>query len=191
MTGRHIHESQFHEYLDDALDQVTRKEFETHIADCQECRQELEKMRRLFAAIESIPVLDMQVDLSSNILGAIRGPVRLSRQWKLAIAAQLAIAFLLLAIAWPSLSPTIAVYEIPTINIDFYPLISILSAQLSMYITDLSDFINRIVLDISAISSQFLLGDASVFIWPLAISATLLWLVGNGVLLRTTHSNNN
>jgi hypothetical protein len=59
-----------------------------------------------------------------------------------------------------------------------------------MYITDLSDSFNDLFVYITTSSSQFLLGDASVFIWLLAITATLLWFVGNGVLLRNTHSNN-
>lgn len=188
MSSNHIQEMQYHQYLDNDLDLVERGVFETHIFECQKCRQELAALQHLFSAIESVPETSLQIDLSQNILDAIGKPASLSRRLKLAIAFQLAVASALTVIAWPSLSPSFALLEFPTINTDIYPLIIDMSTQFSKFVTTMSRSFAGLLDDMSISSSQLLLGDASIYILPLAISATLLWLLGNGVLLRITYS---
>lgn len=188
MTSNHIQEMQYHQYLDNDLDLVERGVIEKHIVECQKCRQELAALQHLFVAIESVPDTNLQIDLSQNILDAIGKPASLSWRLKLAIAFQLAVASALTVIAWPSLSPSIAYFEFPTINTDIFPLLMDMSTQFSKFVTAMSHSFAGLLDDMATSSSQLLLGDASVFILPLAISATLLWLVGNGILLRITYS---
>ena len=182
MIINHIQEIQYHEYLDNALDQAAQLVFDQHVAECQACRQELAELRQLFTAIGSVPELYLRVDLSSSILDAIDKQAGLSRNWKLATAIQFGLASILIIISWPLLSTYYSLYEFPMINTDYGTALTGLSIQFNGYIIALSDSFNTVFESIS--SSQILLGDIGVFVWPMAIAATLLWLIGNGVLLR-------
>ena len=182
MIINHIQEIQYHEYLDNALDQAAQLVFDQHVAECQACRQELAELRQLFTAIESVPELYLRVDLSSSILDAIDKQAGLSRNWKLATAIQFGLASILIIISWPLLSTYYSLYEFPMINTDYGTALTGFSIQFNGYIIALSDSFNTVFESIS--SSQILLGDIGVFVWPIAIAATLLWLIGNGVLLR-------
>lgn len=184
MIDNHIQEIQYHDYLDNALDQAAQLVFEQHVAECQACRQELAELSQLFTAIESVPEFNLRVDLSSSILDAIDKQAGLSLNWKLATAIQFGLASILIIISWPLLSSYYSLYEFPIINTDYGTALTGLSIQINGYIIVLSGSINNLFESMSISSSQILLGDMAVFVWPTAVAATLLWLIGNGVLLR-------
>ena len=184
MPNNHIQESQYHEYLDEALDEVSQKEFEMHVNKCQECRKELTELRQLFMMIESVPESSLRVDLSSNILDAIRRPTSYSRRLKLAIAFQLAVAFTLIVIAWPILNTWSEYFEIPLISLDIKPLFNGLIDQVTLHTTNLSAYLNTFINNLTTSSMQFQMEEFSVFVMPLMGFATLLWIFGNGILLR-------
>ncbi|MCH7662803.1 MAG: zf-HC2 domain-containing protein [Chloroflexi bacterium] len=190
MNNNHIEEIRYHEYLDDDLNQAARLDFEKHVAECQACRQQMVELRHLFEVIESIPDTSFQIDLSSSILDEINKPSRLSQNWKLATAIQFGLAAILIVVAWPLLSSYYSLYEIPSINTDIAPFITDLFYQISVYSADLFDSINTLFVSINISSSQLLMGDVNAFVWPLAVSATLLLFIGNGMLLRNNHIEN-
>ncbi len=184
MINNHIQEIQYHDYLDNDLNKDAQLVFEQHVAECQACRQELAELRQLFTAIESVPEFNLRIDLSSSILDAIDKQAGLSRNWKLATAIQFGLASILIIISWPLLSTYYSLYEFPMINTDYGTALTGLSIQINGYIIVLSGSINNLIESMSISSSQILLGDIGVFVWPTAVAATLLWLIGNGVLLR-------
>lgn len=188
MTNNHIQENLFHEYLDAELEIGERKAFEIHIDECQICRSELAQLRKLFLVIESVPESSLQVDFSQAMMDSIVQPTGLSKQWKRVVATQFAIAILLILIAWPALSSSFEILELLSISTDINPIISNFSTQISFFSTMLVDSFDNLLINMSSISLQVPLEESGAYLLPLIIFAPLLWIAGNNILLRGTHS---
>ena len=185
----HIPEAQLHAYLDSALDEGERIRIDAHISACQECHQELENIKALFAEIESMPEIQLEIDLAPIVTAAIKRPYQITTRWKLAISAQTIIALIVLGISWSMMNVEFLLPQIPTISFD-------LQATVAEINITINSFFNSLVKSITELfqNSGGLVEDSSptistIYLLPLAISATLLWLVGNRVLLNNTNHN--
>ena len=195
----HLTDEQLNEYLDAGtqVDMYTRTQVHLtpdtshltpltrHLDTCPDCQTRLEELRSLFTAIESLPEV-ASPDLTSFVMAKLPAPSwggmvsRRTRTWTWLSAAQALGALAILAWLASSfvLPPEIATYQPPTIDSLLVSMVSSLTA----FTLDLSTFNEQISSFIFHPSSLDL---QSTTILTFVISAAILWLVGNGLLLRT------
>jgi len=70
-VNKHPEGSLLHSYLDGALEPGPRIELEAHLRSCRSCTRDLERLRRLFSAIEGLPEQGLTRDLAPAILKAL------------------------------------------------------------------------------------------------------------------------
>ncbi|MBW8010550.1 MAG: hypothetical protein FVQ83_04805 [Chloroflexi bacterium] len=191
LRQHHIPETQMHAYLDNALEEAERLDIDTHISTCQLCRQELENLKALFSEIESIPEFRLETDLTPFVIAAIESPNRITTRWRLVLAAQTILALFVIWKAWPMINAEFLIPQIPNISIDLQVVASDINLTTNSIIYSLINPTKEFFLQISGTifegSSPVV---STIYLLPLAISATLLWLVGNRVLLKETNHNN-
>ena len=167
----HLTEELLNEYLDNALAPAARTDAEVHLATCVACRDELESLRSLFAEIESLPNVPLERDLTSAVMAQIGIKVAVPRPLGWALIVQGLAALVMLASLWPLLD--LSALQLPLASLTWPTL------------PPLPDFSS-----IFALPSFSLQLDPPALLLALTlISACLLWLVGNGLLLvlpRTT-----
>jgi hypothetical protein len=179
----HIDDSLLNEYLDSALAPERRAEIAAHLAVCASCTARLANARALFAAIESLPDAPLERDLSGQVIAALRlrsNPLPLAV--RLAFAAQAVFAVVLAASAAATLSLSLAPAD-PFIN-------SALEAFTQSAESLMVQWQALIESAQSAIASGWdsalaFLPASLEWTWGAGLAAVfLLWLAGNGVILR-------
>lgn len=162
----HLSEETLHEYLDDALAPAIRADVDAHLATCADCTAELAELRGLFAAIESLPLVALERDLMPAVLtqiGVAKVGVPGVVRWALAVQV-LAVA---VSVGLIAALVDFSALKLPTVSLTWPTLPS------------LPDF-SRIF----SFASFSLHLDPPVLLLALTlICASLLWLVGNGLLL--------
>ena len=63
-------------YFDQELDEAETRAVESHLADCADCRESLEKMGRLRAALHTAPPPPLEQKLIQDLMQALRQPER-------------------------------------------------------------------------------------------------------------------
>jgi hypothetical protein len=184
----HLTDLTLNAYVDSDLDPAARREADAHLATCPECAARLAMLHSLVTEIESLPDLPLQRDLSRSVVAALqpkRVPVTkptLNPAARLVFALQALVALAALAIALP-----FAAQLIPAIDLS-----ALANAQ--SLISDLQSPIINLqlpTLDFTQLAT-LTSGLPTVGITTLIISAiaiTLLWFVGNGLLLRLNSLN--
>lgn len=188
----HLDDNILNEYLDSALDLARRAEVEAHLAVCAECVAKAENLRALFADIESLPDVPLERDLGSGVVASIRrapfAQPTVSPGLRLVVALQGLVALVLLAIALPLTAQTLNFANSPGFT-----------SQASTIITDAVAAFNTTRATLTA-STQSALAEGLTLInnlpWPslslLSLGAffaamSVMWLVGNGLLLTRTY----
>lgn len=181
----HLSDEQLHEYLDQAFAPETRAEAVKHLAACVDCTTRLSALQALFVTIESLPEAALSRDLAGPVTQTLRqaqddalgGRVALPRWIRLTAGLQAALAVIALALAAPILneyvSPFIADYQPPSLT-EFLVQIQ---TQWALWVGSVSEFTLPAIPSLSLDLSSLALTLA-------AITAFLLWVVGNGLLLR-------
>ena len=67
----HLTDSQLNEYLDHALDETTKRKFDSHLQACADCATRLDELKFLFTSLESLPEVKLRRDLSPTILARL------------------------------------------------------------------------------------------------------------------------
>ena len=177
----HLTDEQLHEYLDRALAPEVRGEVVRHLAACADCTNRLAALQAAFAAIESLPDVAPERDLAGAVVRALQpassGRAALPRWIRLTAGLQAAGAALALVFAAPILNqfaqPWVRDTGLPSLS----TLLPELQAQWSAWVQASESFafpsITMPVLDISSLAMT-----------SAAVVAFLLWVVGNGLLLR-------
>jgi len=172
-----------HTYLDGELTQREARALEGHMRACPDCAAELKRQRILFQSIENLPSEPLATNLVPGVMAAIQP--RTDRIRSLAIGELLAAASLTSAlILWlggaelqlrlgDSLQRIVAQLEIATVNMS----------------TILSGLLNQrpAMPQIDFAGLGDLLGSALIspsFLWAGGAAALVLWLLGNGLVLR-------
>lgn len=163
----HLTEETLNEYLDHALSPAARAEADVHLAACAACATELESLRTLFAAITSVPEAALERNLAPTVvsrLGVVRAGVPQPVWW--ALAAQGLVTLVILA----SLLPLVdfSALTLPPIPLT-WPTLPPMPDISSLFI-------------LPSLSSLHF-NPSTLLLVLLIVSAGLLWLVGNGLLL--------
>ena len=160
----HLTDTQLNEILDGRAESP-------HLETCEDCRARLDNLRVVFSALESLPDAKLTRDLTASILARLPQR-RVSPAWRWAFIAQSlsGLALLVWLSANVELPAQVIAYHPPTLDsllASFFAFTSSLSFELPTFDFQLSTF-----------------NFQPETVTLLAVSAGLLWLVGNGLLLR-------
>ncbi|MFZ5908520.1 MAG: anti-sigma factor family protein [Chloroflexota bacterium] len=167
---QHINEELLNEYLDDLLDAPARAAADEHLAACASCRRALADLETVTSLLASLPDEPLTRDLTPSVLAGLPQP-RLALGWKLVFAVEagigLGMGMLVLAnLKFPLQPQAWLAHAFTTLS---HLKIPSLAAPL------LANHYSFPAIEIPAAPANL------VF---LALSALLLWGVGNAVLLR-------
>lgn len=164
----HLTEETLNEYLDNALAPAIRADVDAHLAGCADCRSAFESMRSLFAEIESLPGMALERDLTSTVVAQIEAmsvKVSVPRPLGWALFAQGLAAVVILAALWPLVN--FSALQLPIVSLTWPTL------------PPLPDFSGLLTLP----SFSLQLDPPVLLLVLMLVSASLLWFVGNGLLL--------
>ncbi|MBI1856051.1 MAG: zf-HC2 domain-containing protein [Chloroflexi bacterium] len=177
----HLTDSQLNEYLDDMLDETTRRKFDSHLQTCEDCAARLDELRFIFTSLAELPEARLTHDLSANVLSRLpqKQPRILTPFFAAQAGAALGVLFWLSTQVARFIPPVPAFkfsqFQIPTFQLEIlhfqfpdpYSLFTFLHHPFSIPTFQPSTF------NLSSFNIAFI-----------AISVFLLWLVGNLFLLR-------
>ena len=169
----HLTDKQLNEYLDKEI--RDRTQIESHLAACDECAARLTALQILFNEIESLPELELTRSIAASFAPSpsLPGP-QLPRWLTLTVALQAAIALIAIIIAAPMVMNLLPAFQTPSVADVFFQL----QSQWIAWLNVLSSFQFPIRPRIPVFELSSL-----VIVLTLAI-VSILWLVGNGLLLR-------
>lgn len=172
----HLTDETLNEYLDDALTPTARAEAETHLHTCADCAARLEELSLIFDALASLPDLELGRDLSASVVRTVTPRPALPRPVQWAVGLQFAAALTTLIAALPVLQ-SLFVFNLPAFSLPS--------------LLDLLTHFDEIVLEVQTFFAQLRLPEpglslnlSSLVVTMTVFSVTLLWVVGNGLLLR-------
>jgi len=167
----HLTDEQLNEYLDEAAED--RAQIESHLSSCDECAARLTALQALFAEIESLPELALTRDFAAPFISRSSLPAQLPRWLPLAMTLQAVIA----VIAFMAAAP-FAIRLLPEIEI---PPFGTLLIQLQSQWRTWLDMLSQIQMPpIPSFSFEL----PSLYLVSAVAAVSVLWLVGNGLLLR-------
>jgi hypothetical protein len=172
----HISDEQLNEYLDHEGNDRLR--IEAHLSSCADCARRLSALQALFDEIESLPELPLSNEIVVSVTRSPGLPARLPRSLRLTVTLQAALAVVTIILTAPFVMPFLAPYasRVPAPSfIDFLlPLQSQWTAWLDLLSTlSLPKFPEMPAVNVSSLVLMFTV-----------LGASLLWLIGNGLLLR-------
>lgn len=179
----HHDEWSLQEYLDGVLADEDRERLDLHLAQCDDCAAKYASLKYLYAEMERLPDEPLAHDISARVIRSIALKEDRKPYLYLLIMAQLAAAIIVFAAIWPRISLEL---------VNRYSLVQLLeplrkfeqlSAQGTLFVRE---FLNWIYTQWIATLSMPAI-DWPITGLPLALAVsgmTLLWLLGNGLLLR-------
>ena len=168
----HLTDEQLNEYLDhEAADSAG---IALHLSTCEDCSARLAALQDLFSEIESLP----DVELSRDVVPGLNLPVELPRSLRLTVTLQAALAAVAILVAAPFLMQFLSPYVSGISGTSFAELLLQLQSQWIVWLDMLSTF------QFPAIPEIHVVELSSLFMILTVIGVSLLWLVGNGLLLR-------
>ncbi len=185
LMHNHLDETALHEYLDEALDPTARTEVEAHLAGCSTCAARLAELQVLFTALEFLPEVSLEHDLTPAVLEAIRPAQTTPPALRWAVVAQLAAAVALLFFAWPRVAGQFANLASGQMRVQviagFANALRVLFSQWPAMLAPAT----KIGVPSLGVTRYVPALQLSPLSWWLLIAAALvLWLAGNGLLLR-------
>lgn len=173
---KHLDDDLLNEYLDGALDAEAQSQVETHLSACGQCRERCTDLQTMFAALSELPERPLQRNLAPAVLRALRPASQAARisPW---LAAQSAIAVLLLALSLPFLTQWSAEGG-RWMGAGWQALTGFVQNQLEW----LSAFYGTVSLRLPVLPELISLPLAG---WALVLGCSLAaWLLGNRLLLQ-------
>jgi hypothetical protein len=173
---KHPSEEQLNEYLDH--ESKEREQIELHLSACDECTMRLTALQKLFSELDSLSELAVSRDLAEPVMRRVGGSGVLPKWLTLTIALQAALAVIITLIAAPFIieftAKTMPILQAPSVT----GMIFQLQAQLGTWQETISTFQ---IPSLPAIPTpQF----SSLMVLFTLAGASMLWLVGNGLLLK-------
>lgn len=184
-THSHFDEMALHEYLDEVLDLAARAEIEAHLAGCPTCAVRLAELQALFTALESLPEVLLEHDLAPAVLEAIRPARTTPPALRWAVIAQLAAAVALLIFAWPRVAGQFAGLAGGQMRVQVIG--SLANALRVLFAQWPALFVPARGLSVPSLGvTRYApaLHLSPLSWWLLIAAALVLWLAGNGLLLR-------
>lgn len=174
----HIDEFVLNEYADEALPTAEAEAVAWHLAVCPACQARLAALQTLFATLENVAEVPITADLSQKILAEIEPQSWWWARW--VIAAQVITAVLLAMLLWPATETW------------FTPSAS-LADEVTAWWAQLSLYWDEVWVGATAVWEQGQTATPSLnlpteqWLWLMGL-ALLVWLVGNGLLLKPQRS---
>ncbi len=168
----HLTDEVLNEYLDNET--AERAQIESHLATCSECAARLTALQALFAELDSLPEVELTHSLASRITLHAASPLELPRWLTLTATLQAAFALIALVLAAPFVMNLLPAVETPSFT-------EILVRLQSQWLTLFTTFTNYQLPNLPTLPPL----QIPTLTLSLALAfASLLWLVGNGLLLR-------
>ncbi|MGQ0603669.1 MAG: anti-sigma factor family protein [Anaerolineales bacterium] len=187
---KHLTDELLNEYLDQALPADGRSQVEAHLAGCAECVARLDSLRSLFATLEALPTVPLARDLSAGVLARLPQPepmLQPALNW--VVIAQAVATAVLLAIAAPIFTTNVLPADLTSLS---QPLLQIgadllagLQAQWLSLLSTLAQWSSWPLAGARSLTTP-LAGTPAVLIGAITAMLVLLWIMGNGMLLRST-----
>ena len=190
----HLTEEQLNEYLDGLLDEQTHQRVEAHLVGCAECRSLAKNLELVFASLDNLPEVPLAHNLAPSVLANLppKTPVRI---WTRAFAAQWGIVVGTLVWLGSQLIPLVRIPQValPKVpNIDLETLLTrLLIIRFSMPDSRFAAIkyqLPQLHFQLPALNPSTVfklsLQPSTAHIAALMISALLLWVLGNVILLR-------
>lgn len=168
----HITDEQLNEYLDN--ESTERAQIEAHLSACDECAARLTALKTLFAEIESLPELELTHNFAARFTPTPSLPPQLPTWLTLTATLQAALALLTVIIAAPFISRLLPAIETPSLTDLFLQL----QSQWTAWLDTLSTF------QLPTLPQLPALEISSLILTLTLAGVSMLWLVGNGLLLR-------
>lgn len=172
----HLTDEQLNEYLDGESRESVQ--IELHLASCVDCAARLEALEVLFTEIESLVEVTLSKSLTVPVMSEIYKPAPLPPSLNLALVLQAVLAVVAVIIAAPFVVQFASSY---TSSIQLPPLVDLfvqVQMQWAAWLDMLSQFKMPPIPEIPAMDVS------SLFVMLTVAGVSLLWLVGNGLLLR-------
>lgn len=169
----HLPDELLNEILDQTLAPGLRIEAEAHLAACELCSARLAELRTLFAEIDSLPDLPLDVDFAPTILARLEQNAPLPRPIRWLAVAQAFGALLAVVFSWPLIEPLIPPLDFPALNSTFAELAaSWLQTSLDFQFPVITFELPSLGLDLP-----------STTLTLATLGVALFWLLANGLLL--------
>jgi hypothetical protein len=172
----HLSEEQLNEYLDHESKEW--EEIELHVSICDECAARVNSLQALFAELDSLPELTLSRDLAATVMHRVSWSGVLPKWLTWTIILQAAAALVISVTAIPFIveltTKSMPVLQFPSFVEIFIQLQTQWLTWLDMISTWQAPAIPAIpVPELSSLAILFTLAGVS-----------MLWLIGNGLLLR-------
>lgn len=172
----HLTDEQLNEYLDHESSE--RIQIEAHIAACTDCAARLSALQVLFDEIESLPDLELARPVASRLTLPSSRPTALPRSLTLTVTLQAALAVVTMIVAAPFVNRFVSRYWLSLPALSIGDVIVQVQSQWTLWLDALSQF------QLPAIPEIPVVELSSLFIMLTVIGVSILWLIGNGLLLR-------
>lgn len=171
----HVTDEQLNEYLDNETRPEERALIDSHLSACQECAARVTALQTLFAEIESLPELELSRPLAAPFTRPTSLPgAQLPRWLTLTATLQAACALVVLLFAAPFMTNLLPSIEALSLT----PILLQLQSQWTAWLDLLSSFHFPSMPQLPALEISSLMLTLTL------LGVSLLWLVGNGLLLR-------
>lgn len=172
----HLTEEEFNEYLDNEIQD--RQRVELHLSACEECAATLAALQTLFNEIGSLQELTLSRSLAAPFARDLNLRAPLPRFLTLTVTLQAALALLAIILAAPFVIEFVSPYLTNLPMPSFTDALIQIQSQWMSWLDMLSNFRLPTAPEIPAI-------DLSSLAITLTLAlVSMLWLVGNGLLLR-------
>ena len=175
----HLTDEQLNEYLDNEI--LDRTQAELHLSSCDECTARLTTLQALFNEIGSLPEMALTLDLAAPITRRVsrRGTATaVPRSLSLTVTLQAALTVITIIFATPIVmqffSPYLSRIQTPS----FADMFLQLQTQWISWLDRLAQFQFPTMPEIPVIELS------SWFVMLMVAGISVLWLVGNRLLLR-------
>ena len=183
----HLSDFQLNEYLDNILDESTRRALESHVETCPDCRARLEEVRLVSIDLENLHEVKLSHDLTPSVM--VHLPQGKPRTWTLFFTAQLgaalgALLFIIFELAQAVHLPPASTFRsfIPEFGFEIsrfqqsslYPLFATINP---------SSFFTYSPFRFPQLPTfQFPFSNFQISV--IVLFTLLLWLIGNAILLH-------
>lgn len=184
MTDVHLSDEILNEYLDGRIPPGQQEAIDNHLFACQNCARRYQSLRLLMNDLDALPELELSRDLTESVLRAIRPPVVMPKLWQWAAAIQLPLAGVLLLISLPLLLDLEVMQKLDVFGSPFF--VGMQTSFTNFFEEVLVFFAQpfRLVYEMFSNVQQTNLPFSFLTLMPILLAAGVLWVVGNGLLLR-------
>ena len=172
----HLTDDQLNEYLDN--ESAERAQIESHLSSCEECAARLAALQNLFSEMESLSELTLTRNIAARFMPTPSLPVpQLPRWLTLTATLQAAVALISIILAAPLVANLLPAIEMPSYSDMFLQLQSQWTAWL-----DILSLLSQV--QMPTLPEIPVVEVSSLVITLTLAGVSMLWLVGNGLLLR-------